>query len=275
MTPLDVVPVMGVIAGIGILIDSAEVLVARQALSPAGLYSWDVLGAGRRYLVRGPLAQPLRALFRYPNVLSLQGVQIVAAVLLLYAWTLPSEPQRVVVAVTALSAGLARLLFYMRQQLGLDGADQMLSIVLLSCGFGALFGDTAAGFAATSYAALQLLLSYLISGIAKAVSPHWRSGRAIVGITGTIGYGHASFHRFVAAHQRIAWLLCWSVILFECGATLLVFGGAPGLTVLVLGGLTFHAGIAVVMGLNTFVWAFTATYPAVFLLAEQLPTVGF
>jgi hypothetical protein len=271
LTPLTAVPAIGFIAGVGTLVDSAEVLVARRALSPAGLYSWEVLGAGRRYLVRGPFAQTLGSVFSYPAVLVLPIWQLVAAAFLLGAWTFPPGPQRVILVVAALSAAVARLLFYMRQQLGLDGADQMLSIALLGCGFGAAFGDTAAGFAFTCYPALQLLLSYLVSGTAKAVSPQWRSGSAIVGITGTIGYGHPGFHRLVSAHPRLALLVCWSVILFECGAPLLVFGGVPGVTLLVLGGLAFHVGVAVIMGLNTFVWAFAATYPAVYLLAQHLP----
>jgi hypothetical protein len=65
--------------------------------------------------------------------------------------------------------------------------------------------------------------------------------------------------------------MCWAVIAFECGAPLLVFGGAHGIVLLIVCGTAFHVGIAIVMGLNNFVWAFTAAYPALFMLSTHLP----
>jgi len=271
MTQTDAVAYMGLIAGVGLMVDSAELLVARRALADTGLYSWEVLRAGRRYLTTGRLAPPLGRLFAYPAVLGLPALQIFAATLLIAApFAAPRHYLLPVVAVAALSAAAARMLFYMRQQLGLDGADQMLVIVLVSSGLGAALHDTPAGAAAVDYAALQLLLSYIVAGTAKAVSPEWRSGRAIVGITGTIGYGHPRFHERVKHWPRVARLLCWSVIAFECGATLLLLAGVPGAWTIIALGIGFHVGVTVVMGLNIFVWAFAACYPALLVLAAQI-----
>ena len=270
MSPLSLVPWMGAIAAVGILLDSIETLVERKSLSPTGMYSWKVLALGRRYLVKGPFASPLSKLFRYPAVLALPVIQIILGVALLAAPFLSAEPQRWTVAIAALTAAVARMLFYMRQQLGLDGADQMVVIVLISAGFGAVFGNTAAGNAAVDYAALQLLLSYAIAGIAKAVSKSWRSGQAMVGITGTIGYGQEDAHVFLERRPNVAKTLCWSVILFECGAGPFVLLGYKAAWVVILLGASFHIGIALVMGLNTFVWAFAGSYPALLLLSVQI-----
>jgi hypothetical protein len=65
--------------------------------------------------------------------------------------------------------------------------------------------------------------------------------------------------------------MCWGVIAFECGSPSLVLGGTSGALLLTAVGLSFHLGTAVVMGLNTFVWAFGACYPAVILIADQRP----
>ena len=270
MTPLDVVPYMAAIAGVGILVDSAEVLVTRRALDVHGLSSWNVLGTGRAYLVSGPAARPLGLLFRYPAVLALPLIQVIAGLALVAAPVLPVEQQRSTIALAALTAAVARMLFYMRQQLGLDGADQMFTIVLLSCGFGAVLGDTVAGYAAVSYAGLQLLLSYWVAGFAKIISHKWRSGVAMIGISATVGYGEPRLHRFLTRHPLASRALCWTVIIFECGAPFLVFGGAPGAFALAAIGLSFHLGTALTMGLNTFVWAFGACYPSVILVAEHL-----
>jgi hypothetical protein len=270
VTPLDVVPYMGAIVGVGILVDSAEVLTNRRALDVRGLFNWNVLGVGRAYLVTGPLARPLGQLFQFPSVLVLPWIQVAAALGLFAAPFLPVEPQRLMIALAALTAATARMLFYMRQQLGLDGADQMFTIVLLSCGLGAVLGDSVAGYAAASYAGLQLLLSYWVAGFAKIISPTWRTGSAIIGITATIGYGEPRMHHVLTCHRWAALSLCWAVIVFECGAPFLVLGGTPGALLLAAIGLGFHLGTAVVMGLNTFVWAFGACYPSVTLIADQL-----
>jgi hypothetical protein len=270
MTPLSVVPLMAMLAGIGVIIDGLETMAARDSFAPSGLHSWDVLRLGRHYLVAGPFAAPLGYLFRYPQVLGLPVFQLIAASALLAAPFLPADLMRPLVAAAGLGIALARMLFAMRQQLGLDGADQMLVIALLAAGFGALLGNRSAGYAAVDYAALQLLLSYAVAGTAKAISPTWRSGRAIVGITGTIGYGEPHFHRLVRRYPALARVVCWSVIVFECAAAPLILLGVRGAWIIIVLGLSFHIGVALVMGLNVFVWAFAACYPALLLLGSQV-----
>lgn len=71
-------------------------------------------------------------------------------------------------------------------------------------------------------------------------------------------------------HRVVSLLLCWSVIAFECSAALLILAGTPGAVAIIAGGLAFHVGIALVMGLNTFLWAFASAYPALLYLAHQV-----
>jgi hypothetical protein len=261
---------MGVGAGVGIFLDSCESLTRRHELDRNGLYNWQVLSVGRKYLVQGLFARPLGALFTYPTVLLLPGVQIVAAMALFIAPALGMRDRFLVIAVAASLAVLARMLFYMRQQVGLDGSDQMLTIVLLSCAGGAALGNTIAGLAAASYAGLQLLLSYWVAGVAKVISPEWRSGRAIVGITGTSDYGQPRIHRVLVDHPVVARWTCWWVIAFECLGPFLILAGRGGAVALLILGLGFHAGVAIVMRLNNFLWAFAAAYPSVFLLTDVI-----
>jgi hypothetical protein len=46
--------------------------------------------------------------------------------------------------------------------------------------------------------------------------------------------------------------------------------GATGVAVFAVLGILFHVANAVIMGLNTFVWAFVATYPAILFCAVSL-----
>ena len=77
-------------------------------------------------------------------------------------------------------------------------------------------------------------------------------------------------HALLSRYPAVSRAICWQVILFECLSPFLILAGVPGAIVMMVVGMGFHIGVAVVMGLNNFVWAFGACYPAVFLLAGQL-----
>jgi hypothetical protein len=63
------------------------------------------------------------------------------------------------------------------------------------------------------------------------------------------------------------------VIVFECLAPLLVFTGPAGCLLFLSMGVLFHVGIAALQGLNLFVFAFVATYPALLLTAFDIQRV--
>jgi hypothetical protein len=72
----------------------------------------------------------------------------------------------------------------------------------------------------------------------------------------------------LGAHPTVSRFVCWSVIGFECSAPLLILAGTPGAVAIIACGLVFHASIAMLMGLNVFLWAFAATYPALLFPAH-------
>jgi len=120
------------------------------------------------------------------------------------------------------------------------------------------------------FIAAQAALSYLTAGVAKARSAVWRSGRAIPLIVDTDTYGWPWVAGMLAGRPALARSACWTVIVFEC-----LFAGAlvapePVRLAALAVGLAFHLGCALVMGLNTFVWAFAATYPCVLAVPPLL-----
>lgn len=109
-----------------------------------------------------------------------------------------------------------RAAIHLRHQLGLDGSDQMNAIVLGALTLGLMAPSGYARDAAIWFIAFEALTSYFAAGVAKAVSPAWRSGRAIQGIIRTHSYGKANAALFLSRAPCISLALCWSVIIFEC-----------------------------------------------------------
>jgi hypothetical protein len=273
MTPQSIALWCSLPLGVGVCVDSLELLADRVQVQEGGLYGYTVLATGRPFTLWGPFAPMFGAVFRYPAVLGLAFLQLCCATLLLLAGIARTPSLMVAAGVAAALILLARMLLYMRNQLGLDGSDQMMLVVCTGVAVALLVPDHGAQVVALDYMAAQLLLSYAVAGIAKAISPSWRSGRAIPGIMSTIGYGSPPVGAFLKRHQPLALAACWSVIVFECSAPLLILFGTPGALVIIAVGLGFHVSIALLMGLNNFLWSFGATYPALLLLAHSVDTL--
>lgn len=266
MDAVAVASLVGAICAIGVLIDSAELLVIRHQLQPGGIYDWHVLRTSQPSFDHLPSARLANQVFGYPQVLVLPMVQIVAATVLVTVAVL-GRPGALGAAAAAVIL-VARMLLYARNQYGQDGSDQMILVVMMGVSVAQAANDQQVAAIAMAYVAGQLLLSYVVAGTAKAISPIWRSGDAMIGVLSTEGYGVPSLGATLARHRRIARGLCWWVIVFECGCPLLLVLGAPGSVVLIAAGLAFHVGIAALMGLNVFLWSFAAAYPAVFMVGR-------
>lgn len=114
--------------------------------------------------------------------------------------------------------------------------------------------------------AAQSVLSYWMAGAVKVRNGSWRSGDVLRQLQSSDGpYVIWTPARWIARSPRLCLGLAWVVIGFELvfPAVLLV---PTELRWLVLAaGLVFHLGNALVLGLNRFVWAWAATYPALLL----------
>lgn len=274
MTASQTAEAMGGIAAVALIIDSLEVLANRDAYNRAGIFSYDVLRATRRYLAVGPIASAARVMYRYPGVLILTSLQLVCGVALLAEFAVPSEQRIALFGATALVGAVIRMLLRARSHLGSEGGDGMLLIVLLSTGATAALAGSGAAWVAACYPAMQLLLAYEAAGIAKLAGAEWRSGQAIVNINRTILFGNQRVYRCVRGRPRIASAVSHAVIAMECGVPLLIFAGVPGAWAIIAIGLAFHIGVAFMMGLNLFVWCFGSAYPSVLLLAHHVPHLG-
>ena len=247
------------LSSIGIVVASAESLSCPDSMRDSGLCSWRVHRLANKWFISPGFQGTVGWLLDYPRVFWLISLRLLCGCVLL-AGLSPGDATRG--AMDALIV-LTSFLITVRSTYGRDGADQMLFLTFIALGVAHTFGNPAARHLALWFLAAQACLSYFTAGTAKLVSPIWRGGAALPGIFGTDIYGHLWLRTVLARYTALAKIGCWSTILLETAFPLALLGSRPLTATLVCTGVAFHVGAAVFMRLNTFLWAFIATYPAV------------
>jgi hypothetical protein len=251
---------------IAILISSLEYLSLRREFRSDGMFSWDVFG-------HKPFA--VSSLTRLRNaILGAQGsvvvlfIRIAAGLGLLF--NVVHLDARVCFPCLALIMATEILLLY-RNPFPLEGADQMCIIVaaglLVAMVNQSLLTWHILGF---GFISAQVCLAYLTAGVTKALSPVWRDGTALYKIMNTATFGHLAGARLLRGRRAVGLALCWTIIVFEVLFPLTLVLPSKWLILFFIVGILFHVGNALLMGLNIFVWAYAATYPAVWFCQLHL-----
>jgi hypothetical protein len=164
------------------------------------------------------------------------------------------------------------LVLVLAQRGGTDGADKIALVVsggtLLQC-IGLAAASDRLVLAGGLWAGGQLALAYFAAGASKLTLAEWRSGDAPRRALSSSSFGQnwtAALTAQPANARSLAWLIMSVEILFP----LALFAPFPWLCLILAGFFLFHFAIAVVMGLNTYPWAFLAAYPSVLFLSQQL-----
>lgn len=117
--------------------------------------------------------------------------------------------------------------------------------------------------------AAQSVLSYFLAAVSKARNRSWWNGQALQNLFASTGpYALIPAVRPWATNEfRCRWL-GWTVVLLQLAAPAVLVLPPEGRWVLIvlLGG--FHLANAFVIGLNRFVWAWFATYPALLVVGR-------
>ncbi len=147
------------------------------------------------------------------------------------------------------------------------GADKMTLLITTCLGAAHLFPDWQD--LALAYLAVQLVLSYFVSGYVKLVNPDWRSGAALVDVFRFSAYPVSDQLRGWADHPRLLWLMSWSVIGFEVAFPLALLH--PVALWLAMGiAATFHLANACLFGLNRFFWIWLCAYPSLIWFQDRI-----
>jgi len=111
------------------------------------------------------------------------------------------------------------------------------------------------------YLAIQLVLSYFISGWVKVVNPEWRSGQALKDVFQFSAYPVSDSLRGWVKSPRLLFYVSWAVILFELVFPFALLSSTSLIIALGIAAL-FHFSNACFFGLNRFFWVWISAYPS-------------
>jgi hypothetical protein len=253
-----------ILSGIGVLVTTLEWLTLRNLFSSSEATSQ--LNASCVPRAGGPF---LRLLIDSADSSHFLVVRLLALVLLILSPQSSLSTWHLALVVGSLFA------WNMKRKIANDGADQLMTIILAAVLAGRLWqgvGDGAQEMAAMFIGA-QACLAYSVAGIAKIVSPVWRSGAAVSDILTTKGFGCNWLRKVFGWSPWIALVAAWSVMMFETLFPIVAIMDPQGAMIAVMAGTLFHVCNAPIMGLNNFVWAFLATYPSVLFMSHRIHAV--
>ena len=256
-----------ILLGIGASVSTLEWLAIRPQLAAGGLLSFDVLGSRRPLAGPGLRAALFRRALGYRTFCLILVARLIALVALPPVIAVDARAPVVGLLAVVLISGF---LLHARSPYGLDGSDQMTTQIYAAVFLALLVGGWGALGVALWYVAAQSALSYFTSGTAKLISPMWRRGEVSYRVFNTRSYGYEPVARFLRERPGMSRALDRTVIAAEMSFPLCLLVGYPVVLAFLTWGILFHLVNAAVMGLNSFFWAFIATYPAVLYVATTI-----
>lgn len=238
--------------GVALLLQTIELIQLRRVFRDDGIWSWSILREDQRDLP-APLRWSFGVLHPYPAFIGLLVVRLVLAALLSCG-----------VSTTAPALLLSQIIINARFRGTFNGGSDYMSVVVLTAlSVQAVFpGSASMARASMAYVCAQLILSYFIAGVVKLGRPEWRSGAALSRILATRRVG-------------VSWSITpprwcgWGAIAFECLFPCALLGPRVAVTLLAIGAV-FHTANALLLGLNRFLFAWIAAYPALLYFSVVL-----
>ena len=252
-----------ILCGLSLIIQTIEFLNLREALGPQGVWTYAI---GRDDLAHA--SKPVQNLFTF---LAREDVWLLHLVLRLLAALVLIIDGSSLPLVGFLFAGT--LVILIRWRGAFNGGSDFMTIVVLSGLLIAMLvgasGDSELGWrAGMIYIAIHAASSYFISGGIKLLNPEWRSGEALALFLDGGIYGPLS--RLSLYWLRPVAMLCsWAFIVWECLVPLAFFDAELAVIYCAVAGL-FHFLVFWYFGLNRFVFAWLASFPAIIYVASQL-----
>lgn len=249
------------IAAIGVVIFSLEWISLRGELASNRFFSWDVLGLRNAWYIRRSTWSVLGS----ERLWWLQVIRAVSALALVLDIGQPAARLSCVIVLAVVG-----MVWRMRVPVGHDGSDQMSLLILIVAALSRAVGTPRALASGVLFIAAQGILSYAAAGWAKVFQPGWRDGSHIRRILTTSSYGMHRIANTALTHSVVARIGTVGVLLFECLFPIVLFVPEPLMWAVLAAGVAFHLACGALMGLNTFVWSFSATYPAVLFARSVL-----
>lgn len=247
--------------GVGLVLQSLELLVNERELRNDGLLGWRERrgrwfgsGGALRWLHASPMCSVLIAVRA-----------LAAATCLVLPFDAPAMPW--ILAVLTAAQAWHNHRFKMIH----EGSDSMYLIGLFAMFAAAVDpADPRLRMAALGFFCGQLLLAYFAAGLDKVRAKAWRDGTLVMRALSDGAHRFEPIGNILARRPGLACGVSWGVILLELLFPLAVLVPHPGFWIFAALGIAFHGAVAVCMGLHGFFWSFVAGYPAVYFVASFL-----
>jgi len=150
------------------------------------------------------------------------------------------------------------------------GSDSMTALIALALTVAqGLHHHELAVKACLAYIAIQLVLSYFLAGLAKIKNPDWRAGLAFAEFFKTPRYDSPpAWIKSLMSKAVPARRISWAILIFECSFPLALVS-TKLCAVYLATAFAFHILNFYVFGLNRFVWAWAAAYPALYFWSQR------
>ena len=244
-----------VLWALSLLVQTAEYLRLEAPLAREGVWQWAIQ---REELARAPSAlralldvlQTERVWHAHLLMRALLGVCLLAG--LVHTWMV-------------LVLFLGTVVILVRWRGAFNGGSDFMTLVVVT---GLLIGHAATPWVGATmawrsglgYIAVHTLTSYFLSGVVKLRYRGWRTGRALTSLLE--GGLHGPLHRSsVFRGKRVACVLSWVFILWECSVPIVICGPRWALAWCAVAPV-FHFMVYWHFGLNRFFWAWCAALPA-------------
>ena len=261
--------VICVLVGLSTLLDSLQYLWLRRHFREDGAWSWTRWRAHWYWPQWASFFAPiLDRVLGHPGIVAILVARLLAGLLLVTTFAI--LPLRMA-AIWWIY--LSWILLSIRHR-SLSGSEDMMKIVCGGLALGHVFpSDPLVLEVCLWFIALQACLSYAGNSWPKWSSREWRNGHALFLIAQNPLHGSPLLFKVLRHRAVLTKLLTWSTLLIETVFPLVLLMGYPWCWFLLGWGLTFHTLTAVLLGLNTFMWSYVATYPAIVFVVLRIESL--
>lgn len=239
------------------LISTLEWISLKERFKNDNYYSWEI--SRMKVLAGKPqiLKMLIDSIFKYPNVLVILWFQLFSSILIFFTFNHP-----ILTGLSCLGTSIGYFLISYRRVDGYNGGDSMAKVVLLTGAICFLSQSNEILKVGLIFISFQLILAYTTPGLLRLFDSNWRNGKKLMYILRMETFSKKYVYDFFNKRKALIPLTAIAIVIFESFFGLSIFLPFNLLLFVLILGFIFHLTNAIVMGLNTFLWAFVGSYPA-------------
>lgn len=240
------------------ILQTIELLMLKQFFQPRGVWDWNLISKDFEFLPK-PLCLFFGFLLGYPNFVYLLWVRLLASVVAIFF----IHPALLFIL------AISTLLISLRWRGTFNGGSDYMTWLIWFSTFIASCCMFIPGIktACIWYIALQSCASYFIAGVAKLKKVSWRRGLALYSFLNSPTTSKNKMASFIKASPALCFVFSWAILIFEISAPVIFLNHTVAMGFISLAVL-FHLMNFAIFGLNRFLFAWAATYPALLYCSQ-------